>query len=231
MQSHGVLRTHFATGYGHGFKREFGNDGSLAANDVDVPDKVRLQVQRHNFLLCTDSNRNLAILLVDRLESLPVLPKLVFCGGSTHPSATRLHGSANPLCHPERNRQVHRVHREPEGKISGIPHLAKNERDTRISCTGHQATATCAAFIEESRMKSINANELHQKIRGYGAPVSCSREREAGRFLRNFSAGAWAGSPSLGPRWASQTGCSPRCIARRSMRWRQYSEVPGCCPP
>jgi hypothetical protein len=24
---------------------------------------------------------------------------------------------------------VHRVHREPEGKISGIPHLAKNERD------------------------------------------------------------------------------------------------------
>src|ERR1700721_2711358 len=27
------------------------------------------------------------------------------------------------------DRQVHRVHREPEGKISGIPHLAKNERD------------------------------------------------------------------------------------------------------
>jgi hypothetical protein len=30
------------------------------------------------------------------------------------------------------------------GKSSGIPHLAKNDRDTRISCTGHPATATCA---------------------------------------------------------------------------------------
>jgi hypothetical protein len=38
----------------------------------------------------------LAILLVDRLESLPVLPKLVFCGGSADPSATTLRGSANP---------------------------------------------------------------------------------------------------------------------------------------
>jgi hypothetical protein len=27
--------------------------------------------------------------------SQPVLSKLVFCGGSTHPSATTLHGSAN----------------------------------------------------------------------------------------------------------------------------------------
>src|SRR5271156_1156096 len=28
--------------------------------------------------------------------SQPVLSKLVFCGGSSHPSATTLHGSANP---------------------------------------------------------------------------------------------------------------------------------------
>src|SRR6202453_3527349 len=42
----------------------------------------------------------------------------------------------------------------------GIPHLAKNERDTRISCTRHHATSTCAAFIEESRMKSINATNF-----------------------------------------------------------------------
>jgi hypothetical protein len=44
--------------------------------------------------------------------------------------------------------------------IGGIPYLAKNERDTRISCTRHQATATCAAFIEESRMKFLNANNF-----------------------------------------------------------------------
>src|SRR6202044_64919 len=35
------------------------------------------------------------------------------------------------------DRQVLRVHREPEGKISGIPHLAKNERDM-----GHPAFVT-----------------------------------------------------------------------------------------
>jgi hyperosmotically inducible periplasmic protein len=34
---------------------------------------------------------------------------------------------------------------------------------TRISGTRHQATATRAAFIEESRMKFVNANKLHRK--------------------------------------------------------------------
>jgi hypothetical protein len=52
----------------------------------------------------------------------------------------------------------------------GLPHLAKNERDTRISCTRHQATVTCAAFIEESRMKFINAKQTSQEIRGVGHP-------------------------------------------------------------
>src|ERR1700678_623679 len=60
------------------------------------------------------------------------------------------------------------MNRESEGKSSGIPHLAKNERDTRISCTRHQATATCAAFIEESRMKFINAKKLPRKSGGVG---------------------------------------------------------------
>jgi hypothetical protein len=54
--------------------------------------------------------------------------------------------------------------------IGGIPHLAKNERDARISCTGRQATATCAAFVEESRIKFINANKLHRKSGGVGHP-------------------------------------------------------------
>jgi hypothetical protein len=33
----------------------------------------------------------------------------------------------------------------------------------RISCTRQQATTACAAFIEESRMKFINANNLRRK--------------------------------------------------------------------
>jgi hypothetical protein len=36
MQRHGVLRTHFATGYGHGFNGSISNEGSLAANDVAI---------------------------------------------------------------------------------------------------------------------------------------------------------------------------------------------------
>jgi hypothetical protein len=48
-------------------------------------------------------------------------------------------------------------------EVRDIPHLAKNERDTQISCTRYQARAACAAFIEESRMKFINANKPHRK--------------------------------------------------------------------
>src|ERR1700691_1528870 len=51
---------------------------------------------------------------------------------------------------------------------TGAPHLARFSRDARISCTRHQATATCAAFIEESRMKFINANKLLRKSGGVG---------------------------------------------------------------
>jgi len=38
--------------------------------------------------------------------------------------------------------------------------LAKNDRNSRISCTWRQATATRAAFIEESRTKSIKADNF-----------------------------------------------------------------------
>src|ERR1700678_3318982 len=79
------------------------------------------------------------------------------------------------------------MNRESEGKSSGIPHLAKNERDTRISCTWHQATSTCAAFIEESRIKFINANKLHRKSGGMGHP-SFVWETKGGNMLRRFLA-------------------------------------------
>jgi hypothetical protein len=52
----------------------------------------------------------------------------------------------------------------------GIPHLAKNERDAPISCMRHQPTATCAAFIEESRMKFIDTNKPHRKSGDVGHP-------------------------------------------------------------
>jgi hypothetical protein len=60
--------------------------------------------------------------------------------------------------------------RELQGEVRRIPYLARNERDTRISCTRHQATAACAAFIAESRMKLINANKLHRKSGDMGHP-------------------------------------------------------------
>src|SRR5271168_4476201 len=62
------------------------------------------------------------------------------------------------------------MNRETVGNIGGIPHLAKNERDTRISCTRHQTTAKCAASIEQSRMSLIGTNKLHRKSVGMGHP-------------------------------------------------------------
>jgi hypothetical protein len=59
---------------------------------------------------------------------------------------------------------------EPQVSRSGIAHLARNERDARISCTRHQTTAKCAAFIEESRMKFVNANKPHRKSGDVGHP-------------------------------------------------------------
>jgi hypothetical protein len=55
-------------------------------------------------------------------------------------------------------------------------HLAKNQQDARISCKWRQATATCAALIEEGRMKFI-AGESLRKSGGVGYP-SFVREPE-----------------------------------------------------
>jgi hypothetical protein len=87
--------------------------------------------------------------------------------------------------------------RGTEGESSGIPHLAKNERDTRISSTRYQATATCAAFIEESRMKFINANKLLRKSGGLGTrPLGVGYRVEEG--IRGSSAGRCARYDTLG---------------------------------
>jgi hypothetical protein len=43
---------------------------------------------------------------------------------------------------------------------------------TRISCTLPYPTSACAAFIEESRIKSANATQLHRKFGGtWGTPT------------------------------------------------------------
>ena len=47
---------------------------------------------------------------------------------------------------------------------SGFPAtLHWTEPRARISCTRAQGTVTCAAFIDESRMECIDANEVHRK--------------------------------------------------------------------
>jgi hypothetical protein len=59
------------------------------------------------------------------------------------------------------------VSRDSDGRSRGIP-LKPKDGLTRISCMWHRATAVYAAFIEESRMKIINANKLHRKSGGWG---------------------------------------------------------------
>jgi hypothetical protein len=53
---------------------------------------------------------------------------------------------------------------------------------TLVSCTLHQATAACAAFSKESRMKFINANRLHRKSGAWGPQTFVARFRLRGKF-------------------------------------------------
>ena len=48
--------------------------------------------------------------------------------------------------------------------------LAKNERDTRISCTRIHLTAACAAFFKESRMRFGEFIKVRRKSGGMGHP-------------------------------------------------------------
>ncbi len=56
--------------------------------------------------------------------------------------------------------------------------LAKNDRNSRISCTWRQATATRAAFIEESRTKSIKADNFTGNP-GYRHPPFARKQEPA----------------------------------------------------
>jgi hypothetical protein len=52
----------------------------------------------------------------------------------------------------------------------GIPHLAKNERDTPNFLYAAPDNAACAPFIKERRMKFAEANKPHRKSEIWGTP-------------------------------------------------------------
>ena len=56
---------------------------------------------------------------------------------------------------------------------------------TRISCTLPYPTSACAAFIEESRIKSANATQLHRKFGGTWSTPKGGGSRKFG-FLGGF---------------------------------------------
>jgi hypothetical protein len=55
---------------------------------------------------------------------------------------------------------------------SGIPHLAKNERDTPNFLHALLDTAECAPFFKERRMKFVEPSTLHRKSGIWGTPRS-----------------------------------------------------------
>jgi hypothetical protein len=57
-----------------------------------------------------------------------------------------------------------------EGKSGGIPHLAKNERDARISYTRHKTTAVCG-FHRGKPREVHQRQQTSQEIRGVGHPT------------------------------------------------------------
>jgi hypothetical protein len=72
-----------------------------------------------------------------------------------------------PLAMPGQGNKKHDSHPDSKaqwqsgsGKLRAIIPLKPKNGLTRISCTRHQATAACAAFIEESRMKFLNATHF-----------------------------------------------------------------------
>jgi hypothetical protein len=55
-----------------------------------------------------------------------------------------------------------------EGRRGGIPHLAKNERDTRIPCTRFHPVQRVRLFLKESRKKVANSTKLNRKSGVWG---------------------------------------------------------------
>jgi hypothetical protein len=54
--------------------------------------------------------------------------------------------------------------------VRGIPHLAKNERDTPNFLLAVLDKAACAPFFKERRMKFAEPTKLHRKSGIWGTP-------------------------------------------------------------
>ena len=59
---------------------------------------------------------------------------------------------------------------------SGIPHLAKNERDTPNFLHAALARAARAPFYKERRMKSAEPNKLDRKSGIWGTQTPCKNK-------------------------------------------------------
>jgi hypothetical protein len=69
---------------------------------------------------------------------------------------------------------------EVRGKSCGIPHLAKNERDTPNFLYAAPATTACAPFYKERRMKFAEPTRLHRKSGIWGTPCFVVRTDREG---------------------------------------------------
>jgi hypothetical protein len=137
----------------------------------DQVDKLRNLFRRANNRALYQSMR---ILLRGGSAALAVAEEGRFCLGMSAECVSFLGATCLTLPYPP-NLGVCFVLEGEWSRTRGIPHLAKNERDTRISCTRPQVTAKCAAFIKESRMKLANAINIDRKSGDMAHPGSVVR--------------------------------------------------------
>jgi hypothetical protein len=67
---------------------------------------------------------------------------------------------------------------ESRGQDRSTSHISRQKAVVRYPdfLYADQETVTCAAFIEESRMKLVNASKVHRKSGGMGHPNSLPRQ-------------------------------------------------------
>jgi hypothetical protein len=73
--------------------------------------------------------------------------------------------------------------------VRGIPHLAKNERDTPNFLHAALDKAACAPFVKERRMKFAEPLELYRKSGIWGTRVFAEGIEFAG--VNRFSEPGW----------------------------------------
>jgi len=79
------------------------------------------------------------------------------------------------------DRSMHRRNREIDGRFSGIPHLAKNERDAPNFLYAGLEMAACAPFFKERRMRFAKPTKFHRKSGMWGTRPSSGNQRHSNR--------------------------------------------------